>query len=295
MKVILLFIALVLVSCSRSPKIIDEKNLKSIIYDVAFTDAMVAKLEQDKVFSRDSIRFFEPILKKYGYNIEDFEYTIEKMVLRKSNVLPLLITELSDELELRKVNYKFRAELLEKWDKRADSIYSKRLYLDSMKIKNLDSLKKATIKLNLDRSGELEIMAKYLIDTLDKNRVHILNITLKDTVSGRENKPRSVWLSKSTKMDSRKETVRVKYDAKQYNQAIVNFLEITKYGNNKKDERTKPYVYFDSMMVVYHYPKIESREMLIDSMLYVDKFKRLINNNNENEKKDSSALSVYLK
>lgn len=271
MKVLLFFIVLFFVSCNKKQKTIDDEVLKSIIYDAVFTDIMLSTHSRD--VPRDSIQFFASILEKHNCTIEEFEYTIERMALRKSNILPMVITELSKEIEAMKDIYKYNAKSLNTWDRRADSIYSKELFIDSMDIKHIDSIKNAIFVYDIKNKGELEVKFSYMIDTLDKNRNYTLTATYKDTITNKTRKARSSWLSRYNKMEYKRDSIRIDIDDK-YHQIIINFLDITPSGKNKIK---KPYIYFDTMQVIFHYPKLESRVMLLDSIMYIDDFRNNLN------------------
>lgn len=281
---------LLLSACSSSPKYIDDDTLKSVFFDLAMHDAVMAELT--KSVKRDTTCFFNQVLQKNGVTIEDFEYTLEKKMLRKSNVLPSLINELTQEVAKLKSKYNYNAQVLADWDKRADTTFARTLYLDSMYINDVDSIDNTIIKVNLDATGELKIRAVYTIDTLDKNRSHSMNVTLKDTISGKLQNGTTRWFSKYNKNKPvQNDNMILKYDAKKFNQAIVTFLNVKTSRKDKKLDT--PYVRFDTLEIKYHYPKLVARQMLIDSVLNINSFKRKITV--PYEKKDSSALSTYLK
>ncbi len=67
------------VGCS-SHRTIPDDELAEILHDVYLTNAYV----NTKPFELDSVAIYEPILARYGYSVEDFNYTIGSFSRRKS-------------------------------------------------------------------------------------------------------------------------------------------------------------------------------------------------------------------
>ncbi|MFI3267791.1 MAG: hypothetical protein R3Y51_03640 [Rikenellaceae bacterium] len=290
MRIFFIFFTFLLTACGNSPKYIDDTTLKSVFFDLAMHDAVMVEVYND--IKRDTTYFFDLVLQKNGVTLEDFEYTIEKKILRKSNVLPELMTQLEKEIGGLKKQYNYKAKILDNWDNKADSIYSYNLYLDSLSLNHADSIENAVIKVNLNESGEIKVRSVYVIDTLDKNRSPSMNITLVDTISGKSQVAITKWLSKYT---VRKPTqileMSANYDAKVYNQAIITYYA-TRSSKMDKSFYT-PYMKVDTMEINFHYTKLTARKMLLDSVLNITNYKR--KTAIQDETKDSSPLSVYIK
>lgn len=279
-------ILLTLCGCSNKYRYIEEKEFKAILSETLLTDAYLSVMRNE--YGRDSIRFFEPILSKYGYDLADFEYTITKMAHRKSNVFPTLVSEVLEGFEIEKQNYNYRSELMDMWAKRADSLTKETVFFrDSLKIRSKDSLGKMVYNFDVKRNGDYEIYLKYKIDSLDKNKNHIMFFTLTDTLNRNREISRSSWLNKGVKGGVARQTINA--DAWRYNRLTVDIVNVSKYGGIIE----KPYIDIDSVRIVFHYPKSEAVKMFRDSILG-NKLGELIDKiYTDYEKKDSSALHDF--
>lgn len=260
---LLLIFGLALFGCQKGPKMIKESDLKGIIYESVYADVLIENFY--KLYSRDTIRFFEPILTKYGYNLDDFEYTIEKMVMRKSNVLPTLMTEISDEMKVVRAKYQYKKEVMDRWDERADSVTSKIILLDSAIVDSLSQIERLVYDFPIEQSGDFVVSMRYRIDSLDKNTSHIMLVQAFNAEKGLDDPEkynRSLWLSKSKTSESRVVRHRASVDGGYFDTLRVEFVNIARF--NKKPHT--PYIKIDSMRVDFHYPKKVASAMLMDTI-----------------------------
>lgn len=103
-KLFLLIFALWLTACS-GPKLIPEAQMQAIITESLISEAvarnMTQKLPYEDRPKMDSIDFYAPVLKKYGYTVEDFGYTAAEMAIRKSNPLENILTNVVEDIKKR--------------------------------------------------------------------------------------------------------------------------------------------------------------------------------------------------
>lgn len=96
------------ISCANQNPI-PEKELTNILVEMFITDATVIAPNYRAKFSRkDSIEYYEPILKKYGYSLNDFDQSMEfysKKPKKLDAIFDNVVIELSKtEEELRAGN-----------------------------------------------------------------------------------------------------------------------------------------------------------------------------------------------
>ena len=268
-----------LFACS-GPKQIPDGELKAIISESVFTDSYLGNVREN--YMRDTVTYLEPILKKYGYTVEDMRYTIRKLSLRKSSVLPVIIQEIADEFESQRKIYQYKSDISKKWDDWALDFSKKILFLDSAEVTTLKELEKLRVTIPMNRSGDYDVYLKYKIDTLDKNRNHLLYYNIFDSVRPYNNFNGSIWLLKDSRIHTSKTKQTV--DAWKYNTLTVDFVY---FGRNQTKE--KPYVTVDTMRIVYYPPIEEARRKFIEHWFYFklkpDKFVIY-----ESKQKDSSQL-----
>lgn len=152
-------------SCSRQVVVPDEE-LAMIFRDAFLANAYVLS----ESIEPDSLQIYAPIFEKYGYTVEDMQYTIGNFSKRKSARLSTVVEEAIKLLEGESKIYEKESAILDTIDamarrRLARSIYSK----DKIEFfKTSDSLK---VKLELDSlvAGSYTLSFKYLVDTLDDN------------------------------------------------------------------------------------------------------------------------------
>lgn len=97
--------ALVLASCHRGPKAIPEGEMRSIMREALVSQAI---LQVDQSVSDgqplDSLDVHTGILRKYGYTMEDFRFTIREMSMRKSNPLANILGGVAGDIKLSRID-----------------------------------------------------------------------------------------------------------------------------------------------------------------------------------------------
>lgn len=111
------------IGCAGRPRIISDEKLTDIISDMYLADA-VSESNMEMYTENDSVSIYAPILAKYGYNLNDFNYTMVKYS-SESERLQDLYKKVEARLKARQEKYKPLARIEElsanMWTK-ADSL-----------------------------------------------------------------------------------------------------------------------------------------------------------------------------
>ena len=78
---------MLLASCALTPNEIPPAVLEDMLADKVRTDSYVSNVIKPTRRAKDTIDYFTPIFKKYGYTFDDLEYTIDKMSRRKTDAV----------------------------------------------------------------------------------------------------------------------------------------------------------------------------------------------------------------
>lgn len=154
-------------SCSDGPRIVPDDELKAIITEALISDAVIdgdrKKSKPEFGGLRDTIDYYAPIVRKYGYTASDVRFTIATMASRKSNPLSGVLKDVA--AEIKKINqtaeYHYNAYL--KFDTLALNYYRDTVYLRDTTI--YGRLAKFKILLRKPQDGIYTINLKY--NTMD--------------------------------------------------------------------------------------------------------------------------------
>lgn len=97
---------LTLASCHRGPQTIPEKTLRPIMRELLVSQAIlqVDRAGRSDLPPTDSTDIHSPILKRYGYTLEDFRHTIRELSMRKSNPLANILNEVAEEIKVSRID-----------------------------------------------------------------------------------------------------------------------------------------------------------------------------------------------
>ncbi|MDR0954953.1 MAG: hypothetical protein LBM20_06200 [Rikenellaceae bacterium] len=163
----LLGLAFLLTACGRRE--IPEKTMKAIIHDVFLVNAYQALYSFNTVRT-DSIDIYTPILNGYGYELEDFRYTVDRWSLKKSSRFSALIEEAAEDISQENKEYIALQEARLKVDTLVGELYRDTLYAqtDSIWVRNRARLDRLAFTVPADE-GTFRIRYRYLVDSADRN------------------------------------------------------------------------------------------------------------------------------
>ncbi|MDR2287335.1 MAG: DUF4296 domain-containing protein [Prevotellaceae bacterium] len=145
-----IFILITFVSCSKQ-KIIPEKILADIIYQMQITDVVLLMYETS-MRHIDSIRIYEPIVEKFGYSLDDLRNTFIKYTAedgKLQDVFKQVIAKINNEKNIYQEPARIE-KLSENMNVGADSIF---IYARTMSKQN--------IEVRLSEQGVYDVSASY--------------------------------------------------------------------------------------------------------------------------------------
>ena len=153
-------------SCD-GPKAIPDKDLVNIFHDAFLANAYISESK----ITEDSLLLYEPILERYGYNVEDMRFTVHTIASRKSTRLSDLVSQASSILEEESKLYNYQLMVLDTIDNVAERRYTRIVAQDTLiRVRKLSDSTKLHIVVGDLIPAEYSITFDYFIDTLDENR-----------------------------------------------------------------------------------------------------------------------------
>ncbi len=158
-------------SCGR-PRTIPDGKLEQIVRELLLTNSYYSQFAQK--LNGDSIDFYTPVLKKYGYTEKDFKYSLSKMAMRKSSRITDIVDSAMVGILKADSFYQGRAEIARRIDDAIRGLYRDTVYSSGdtvIRVRNRDDLKRLTLTLPA-QLGEYEVGYRYRIDSLDDAPYH---------------------------------------------------------------------------------------------------------------------------
>lgn len=263
MKICFIIFAILFLSCRNEYKLIPEEELGEIIVQSVVAESFLRSTNH--LNSYDSISYFLPVLDKYGYTAKDVEYTIERMVQRKSNVFGQLMDKISVDVKKIKDVYEMRSNMVRMWRKKVrESVYDT-LYFspDSIHITSGKELKMLDYRVPINYAGEVVVKYNYRVSEADSNYARYMTYTLRDSLSRRRYTSNNFWLNKSD------ETRLFEKDITVINNYRGNVLEVRVMSYTSDDQMLHPNAlksvdfYIDSVTILLRPEYSEAEKRLI--------------------------------
>lgn len=224
---IILLVAISFVTCSK-PKIIPDDRLADIFYEAFLTNAYIG----EKRLRLDSLRIYEPIFERYGYTIEDVQYTFGDFSKRKSARLGDVVEVAIDRLEAEGEWLNREVRILDTIDARARRAFSRVIYLDTLvEVRRLRDTSRLCVKIDSIKRGDYEVSFSYFIDSLDKNRGQRVIIELER----RDGVRRSILNNSMRQRDTVSISRTVKNDGKEH----ALYINLAKFLPDEKVQRPR--------------------------------------------------------
>lgn len=163
----LLLLFLLAFSSCRNPKIIPDDKLALIFRDAFVTNAYT---QSERINILDSLNIYEPVFKKYGYTVEDVQFTIGNFTKRKSDRLSDVVDSAIELLAADSRFYKRRVAITDSIGRIARDRFATTIYFDSLiSVRRIADTSRLRITVPIDRPGTYEVSYYYFVDTLDRN------------------------------------------------------------------------------------------------------------------------------
>lgn len=150
-------------ACARH-RIIPDRTLALIFHDAFLTNAYL----DNRHLQPDSLDIYTPIFEKYGYEVEDVQYTIGNFSKRKNARLGDVVEEAIKLLEEEGKYYESEATVLDTIDNIARRTLRREVYADSLiRVSRVRDTARLKIVVDDIRRGEYKIEYDYRVDSLD--------------------------------------------------------------------------------------------------------------------------------
>lgn len=224
-------------SCSKQ-RIIPDSTLSEIFYEAFLTNAYLS----EKRVKTDSLALYESIFEKYGYTVEDLQYTIGNFSKRKSARLGNVVEVAIARLEAEGAYYDRETSILDTIEARARRKFSRTVYSDSLvTVYKMSDTVRARIVIDTLLRGDYEVSLTYNIDSLDKNSRQRLIIRA-ERESGSDHVALNNVMQHRTE---RSVSQTVKNDG-QYRRLKINLAEF-----DSKEKSGRPHMTFTDIKVRY--------------------------------------------
>jgi len=278
MKKILYIIIIVLsfVSC-RKNKAIPEDKLAVLIKEIIMANAY-SSIHIEKM-NADSFDIYSTIFRKYGYDTDDFKYTLNKIASRKSSRLSEILDDATQELRDLDNYFKYRTKTKEYIDSLIISEFKDTVYVQDAPFTVTEKNLKEKNRFALDViSGTYYVDFKYMLDSADANGYMTLRYGLVDTM-GKTAKTATARIINKGKWQN----VNFSLDTDDGTDSLfINFFDNLQ---RLKD----PKLTVDSILVTWHEPIAELRE-IVTARFYPFEFKDLATNDDNEETEYSGPL-----
>lgn len=269
LKYVLIVAIFLIFSCRNNVKLIPEEDLGKIIVESVVAESFLQNT--GKLNSYDSMSYYLPILDKYGYTAKDVEYTIERMVQRKSNVFGQLMDKIAGDVSKIKDVYEFQSNMGRRWREEMRRIVVDTLFFspDSININSYDDLKMLDYRVPVNRAGEIIVKYNYRIGATDSNYVRYMTYNLSDSLSKRRYTSNNYWLNKSETTIKFEKEIQVKnsYSGNVFSMRVMSYTS----NNNKPKRKEVKGVSFqiDSVTILFRPEFEEARRILYDRVMCV--------------------------
>lgn len=126
---VLLGMVLLLAACgSKKEKMIPDQDMRVIMREALISQAVAQYNNDPSLRPVDSLDMHTTILEKYGYTLQDFQYTVREMSMRKSNPLGAILQQVTDDMRVESELAKTRFRTKQRIDsiavaRTADTVY----------------------------------------------------------------------------------------------------------------------------------------------------------------------------
>lgn len=152
--------------CCTRQRIIPDEELAMIFHDAFLANAF---LSGERIMP-DTVDVYGPIFEKYGYTVEDVQYTIGNFSKRKSARLSDVVNIAMIALDKENKGYRARVAALDTIDAVGRRRFVKTVYTDTlMRIRRVSDTAGMVITIPVEEQGDYEVSFRYALDSTDKN------------------------------------------------------------------------------------------------------------------------------
>ena len=249
-------------SCSDHEEIPPE-ILEKIIEETILTTTIVNSISEISDSVETDVDFYSPILEKYKYTIEDLDYTIGKMVSRKSKVLSAVIQNAKSEIGHRKEHVSYIYNIQKDLGKIIKSHYQDTILLvDSLgySIKKNSDIDKIKLNIPLNNFGNYYVEIVYESKVIANNKNYFANFQLRDSlINSRVGGERTFRYSIPSNKNDLEVTNKFSFTFDVNAENNFNYLEINLFSMSRLDS----YMSQSKKDKVTKNPNLEIKEIVI--------------------------------
>ena len=181
LRILLLAAAVATAACAHH-RIIPDEKLAMIFRDAFLVNAYLST----ESLLGDSLNVYEPIFDRYGYTVEDVQYTVASFSRRKSARLGDVVNRAADLLEQEGLIYDREVAVLDTVNIIARRRFTRTLRSDSLlRVERLRDTGLLRIRIPEVRPGDYAVSYRYRIDSADRNRNVRTGVWFERAVSSR--------------------------------------------------------------------------------------------------------------
>lgn len=251
--------------------------MQDIITELFITSSFITvkqpdpTMESKEVFSeRDSIDYYTPVLRKYGYNFGDFRYTIESMNSRKSNPMEGILERVVMGIEQESAAAEYKYNLARRFDTLAIRAYTDTLFFSDTLLRGEEALDfRIEIVQNLP-PGDYVLQLEYQTMSNYSYPQKSVKYYFVDTSKNRRGavRPLAVWINRSAKPSSM--TQKLIFNEKADQDSLVLFFDQSKV--TKTIENYQDTSYITNILITYNPDVVKARLMYHYSLYGEDYF-----------------------
>lgn len=266
MRYLYVIALLAFVSCRNEYKVIPEEELGKIIVESVVAESFLKAT--NRITGYDSISYYLPILDKYGYTANDVDYTIERMVQRKSDVFGQLMTKISaDVVQLRNF-YEQQSNMGRNFRSLIHRDILDTLYFspDTIHVRSYGELKKLDYKVPVFGDGDIIVKFNYIINEQDSNYSRYVTYSFEDSISKRGLYFNNSWLNKGSgiKRQELEIPIRNSYRGNMFDMRIFSYSSRAENPHPKSLKSIDFYI--DSVMILQRPPAEEGTRRMYEKM-----------------------------
>lgn len=270
MRYLILLTVFFTLSCGSKPKYIPDKELGEIIMHSVIANNFVMNTGVRHLL-HDSLSIYLPILDERGYTIEDVNYTIDRMLGRKSNVFTQLLDDVANDVRKLKEKYEYEGDMRRNWKKLVTENVVDTLYYsaDTIKIKSEDDLRMLNYKVHINETGEYIVKYNYMVGTDDSNSSRYMVYELQDSTTGKHIRRSNFWLAKSAKESKFERVIRVT-DTRRCNTLDFRILSFNTKGDEVTSKEIKEVDFTASDVTILFKPDYEVANYRYEKEVFVN-------------------------
>ncbi len=160
-----LVVAAAAVCCGRQ-RIIPDQELAMIFREAFLANSYVS----NNRIKSDTVDVYGPIFSKYGYTVEDVQYTIGNFSKRKSARLSDVVNMAMTALDEESGAFRRRVAALDSVDAIARRRFAKVVYTDTLlRIRKVKDTTGMILRIPVAEPGDYEVAFRYALDSADRN------------------------------------------------------------------------------------------------------------------------------